>query len=349
MGNYTMSRFSLMVKTYVAMALALVVMGCSTSNSQAPQFNTALAKHPDTWAATHWVNYNQNKAQCTPCHGSATDPTSTGGQSGINCFSCHAQQTPVVFAPQHPAGWANVGNTPFHGATAKQAASLTGGFAHCAACHGTVYNNADGTTVSCMACHTKAPHPDAPWDGTTASGTIHSNTDPSNATECAKCHTAGANSTIPFLTPAPAGTAPGCFNNTLCHGNIQGHNATWAQPAQHGLLGAMAAPDPANAKGFLACQVCHGADYASGPYTPCFSCHQQGAPHPTGIPAITATINHGLTDQGNAAVCFTCHASGKNFRQPVVGTPAPNAQPGCNNSTMCHGVIPPTTPSQILW
>jgi hypothetical protein len=39
-----------------------------------------------------------------------------------------------------------------------------------------------------------------------------------NAPECYKCHANGANFTGTKPTPPPAGTAPGCFNNTMCHG-----------------------------------------------------------------------------------------------------------------------------------
>jgi len=46
----------------------------------------------------------------------------------------------------------------------------------------------------------------------------HVETDIGNAPECAKCHLGGNNSTLKPLTTPPAGTAPGCFNNTLCHG-----------------------------------------------------------------------------------------------------------------------------------
>jgi hypothetical protein len=317
-----------MVRTTVAMAFALLVLGCGSSNSQAPDLN-AQGNHPANWVDTHWVTFNQNKAQCTACHGSYTIAAASGGISGVTCFQCHHSN-----GPMHPVatGW----DLPAqHGATAKAAASLTGGFAHCAACHGALDNNADGTTESCMTCHTKAPHPDAPWDGTTASGTIHSNTDPSNAPECAKCHTAGANSTLAFLTPAPAGTAPGCFNNTLCHGNIQGHNSTWALPGNHGLLGAMAAPSATT--GFLACQTCHGANYANGPYFPtCFTCHTKGAPHPDKPWSGASPINHAQTDPGNAPVCFTCHANGNNSDLKPAAPPAPGAQPGCLNNTLCH-------------
>lgn len=93
------------------------------------------------------------------------------------------------------------------------------GFAHCAKCHGDDY--AGGLSgVSCTSCHTKAPHPDKPWDGTSASKVNHTLVSYQNAPECYKCHAAGAHSSLVPTTPAAAGTEPGCFNNTMCHGDF---------------------------------------------------------------------------------------------------------------------------------
>ena len=96
--------------------------------------------------------------------------------------------------------------------------SATAGFAYCAKCHGSTYDNPVGTTPSCKSCHTKAPHPDKPWVGTSIALANHVFTNVGNAPECYKCHKDGANSALKPTTPAPLGTAPGCFNNTMCHG-----------------------------------------------------------------------------------------------------------------------------------
>jgi hypothetical protein len=131
----------------------------------------------------------------------------------VSCFGCHPNGV------NHPAGWADPMQ---HGRGGAQLAVNTtdkfamAGFARCAKCHGTTFDN--GPATSCKTCHTKAPHPSRPWTGTTLAQPNHTQTDVSNAPECAKCHTAGANSTMKPLVTPPAGTAPGCFNETLCHG-----------------------------------------------------------------------------------------------------------------------------------
>ena len=219
-----MSRIGWLAGTIVTAALAVVMLGCTKGRSDGPQLN-AQGKHPSGWTDTHYVAFNKDKNSCAPCHGSYVDP-SVKGTTGIDCFTCHAQQNPPVYAPLHPAGYEQPGNNPFHGATAKQAPSKSGGFSHCAECHGPALDNADNTTVSCMACHTKAPHPGKPWHGPT--GSNHANTDEGNAAMCASCHSNGANldpANMPFRSTAPAGSAPGCFNNTLCHDNAP---ATWS-------------------------------------------------------------------------------------------------------------------------
>ncbi len=59
----------------------------------------------------------------------------------------------------------------------------------------------------------------APWFDATGTDVTHTNTDPANAAVCALCHTHGRNLRIPILTHYATGT-PGCFNSTLCHGNV---------------------------------------------------------------------------------------------------------------------------------
>lgn len=203
-----MSRINLMVKTYFVMAVALLVWGCTTSNTQAPQFNPTTGQHPADWRQTHWAEFTKNPDQCKVCHGSTTDPALAGGTSKVSCFTCHPGGV------HHPAGW---GAPDQHGAIVKAAPGDRSGLAYCTKCHGT--QSGGGLTYpSCVACHTTAPHPARPWYGTTASGTNHNTTDPANAPECYKCHANGAHSTIQPANPAPAGTPPGCTNATMCHG-----------------------------------------------------------------------------------------------------------------------------------
>ncbi len=204
-----MSRMKWMAGSGLAVALVLLTLGCAGKASKAAPFDEAKGEHPATWIQTHWAEYVKSPDQCRSCHGSTSDPAQAGGISKVSCFTCHT-------AVNHPAGWAD----PIqHGRAAKQMPSTNPiamvGFAHCAKCHGDNYSN--GLAISCKACHTKAPHPDKPWHGTTASGTNHVFADEANAPECFKCHAAGANSTLKPLTTPPAGTAPGCLNDTMCH------------------------------------------------------------------------------------------------------------------------------------
>ena len=206
----------LIVRTCLAAVAALVIWGCATGAPQAPQSNPITGQHPATWAQTHFAEYVKNPDSCKPCHGSTTDPAAAGGTSKVSCFGCHHPN-----GPHHPAGWAAGAS---HGRAAAQSApnGTTGmdakGFASCTPCHGTDYTAAIGIAPSCRTCHTTAPHPAKPWiDGSSSLKPNHDKTDQSNAAECAKCHTRGANSTLVLLNPAPAGTSPSCFNGTLCH------------------------------------------------------------------------------------------------------------------------------------
>ncbi len=193
---------------------------------------------------------------------------------------------------------------------------------------------------TCFTCHTTAPHPPLPWHNSpTENGMNHATTDPSNAAECAKCHLDGNNLSADikqFLVPAPAGTAPGCFNNTLCHGDNPGHIYQWALPQNHGIA-AMSLPGPTT--GFAYCVTCHDYTDASGAGPSCEACHTT-APHPPAAawtnPADTNN-SHEFTNQGNAPECAKCHTGGANSSlQPSPPAPAGTA-PGCFNNTLCHG------------
>ncbi|MCE1228327.1 MAG: hypothetical protein LWX11_02380 [Firmicutes bacterium] len=205
-----MSRTKWMIGTCLAAAVALLGLACtSTTRDNAPQFNAQKGQHPAGWMTTHWEDYSKNPAQCTPCHGSSVDASQGAGTSGISCFKCHPS------GAGHPAGWSVASQ---HGRLGAQAAPGMGkGFATCAKCHGADYKGS-GQAVSCMSCHVSAPHPAKPWNGATASLPNHTQTNINNASECANCHAGGANSTMRPNPPAANGTAPGCFNNTLCHG-----------------------------------------------------------------------------------------------------------------------------------
>jgi hypothetical protein len=210
MGN-PMSKARLMTRGFFAVALAVLAWGCSESRTAAPQLNATTGQHPAGWMESHWAEYVKTPDQCRTCHGSTSDPAAAGGVSKVSCFTCHAQGV------DHPTGWA-VGSQ--HGRRGAQLApnatdaKVMAGFAHCAKCHGDTYSG--GVASSCKACHAKAPHPDRPWLGNAVALANHDKTDIGNASECAKCHTNGANSTRVPAAP-PTTTTPGCYNNTLCH------------------------------------------------------------------------------------------------------------------------------------
>ncbi len=254
------------------------------------------------------------------------------GLLGLIAFSsgCSESQSTgsQIFNPdtgRHITGW---GSPAVHGVSAK---SYSDGFSSCQECHGSNY--AGGiSSVSCSSCHgVNAPHAPAPWRGGTYT---HTTTDEGNAPVCAQCHANGANSSRHPATPAPAGTAAGCFNNTLCHA-AAGHPTGWDSPSVHG-VSAKAAPNPATTSGFSACQECHGSNFSGGTAnTACSSCHGGSAPHPTTW--VTGTYTHTNTNTANATVCALCHTNGANS---PIAPPSPPATagtaPGCFNSTLCH-------------
>jgi hypothetical protein len=203
----TMSTGKQMVRILFVLAFALLSWGCSSSsNEKAAKFENGA--HPQNWQATHYVEYAKSPAQCVTCHGSTTDRSGAGGIAKVSCFSCHPD------GPGHSPGWAAGLKHGRLGAMATPAAKA--GFAYCFKCHGNNLN-AGLTATSCLACHTTSPHPGRPWSNIDAGKSVHYATDPGNVPECFKCHANGANSTVKPVTPAPAGTPPGCFNNTLCH------------------------------------------------------------------------------------------------------------------------------------
>ena len=200
-------------------AATLLVLGCSGSSAGVPESSTSISAHPSTWIQDHWTAYLQNPTSCTACHGSTVDQSAAGGISKVSCFGCHHPN-----GPHHAAGWFDPATGGAHGRQGAQAAPngqfgfLGTGFAACMTCHGTGFANPVGVTPSCMACHTHAPHPDKPWsNGADPTQPTHDQTDQGNVPVCAQCHLNGANSDLKPSAPAPAGTAPGCFNGTLCH------------------------------------------------------------------------------------------------------------------------------------
>jgi predicted CxxxxCH...CXXCH cytochrome family protein len=307
---------------YLLLFGALFAAGCSTSNDN-PGLNLvdAQGNHPAGFLSTHPGFAVSDISQCTSCHGSDL----TGGIAKTSCFlsACHHGTKP---------NWADPAQ---HGASAKRAPGASG-FASCQICHGNDFAGG-GSGESCFTCHVTAPHPRAPWR--TAGGTNHDNTNTANAPVCAACHFPGSpnNPAGHPSTPAPAGTPPGCFNNTLCHGaggapHILG--ATWRDPTSAAFHGLTAKAD------LLFCQSCHGTpgtilfDGGVAP-TKCSTCHTAAKAHPTTwyqapvatFPGYVASHRNSL-NQGTA--CSICH----DFTQ---GRTAPNpAAPSCFSATYAN-------------
>jgi len=210
-----MSRIKLMMGSCFAIVLALLVWGCAGTAGKTVPFDTISGQHPTNWLQVHYTEYIKSPDQCRNCHGSTTDPALAGGIAKVSCFTCHT-------AVNHPANWADHTQHGRQGvqlapvATNDTTAPVMAGLAHCAKCHGSDYLGGI-TGVSCKACHTKAPHPDKPWNGQNAGVVTHYMTDQANAPACFACHAFGANFTGTLLNPAPPTTAPGCFNATMCH------------------------------------------------------------------------------------------------------------------------------------
>jgi len=280
----------------LAAALSLLVMvlsGCGDENSQAT-LDPITGKHPADWVATHWVdlqNTNLNNSTCTQCHGADL----LGGISKVSCFStaigaqnCHAGGP----GDGHGSEWAQPSQHGLLGAMATPAVSA--GFAYCTKCHGFNFNN--GNAVSCFSCHTTAPHPPKPWHGTTSTGSNHVFTDPGNAGQCAKCHLGGANlTTLPPPPAQPAGTAPGCFNNTLCHSS--NHIAGWTDPTSANFQSNTAKA------GTTSCTLCHGATLDGGTAPSCSSTDSS-----SGLKCHSSAKPIGVNITG----CVSCHGNPPN-------------------------------------
>lgn len=289
--------------------------------------------------SNHTTTHPGNAPVCAQCHTNGSNSslkplTPVPPGTAPNCFNntlCHGPRG------EHPSGWSNPDQ---HGVSAKAQPDGASGFSYCQICHGNNFagGNVQVTCFSNNACHqVAAPHPPKPWRGGTRT---HTNTHPENAVVCATCHINGANSSFSPSVPAPPGTIPGCFNSTLCHGARPAHPDGWENPDQHGVTAKAA---PGSTSGFSNCQICHGNDFGGGNVQiTCLSnsaCHRVAAPH-SPKPWRGGTRTHTTTDTGNAPACARCHTNGANSSL-TPSTPAPpGTQPGCFNSTLCHGPRP---------
>jgi len=334
----------------LSLMLGLFVSGCSSGTGTSGAglgLVDSQGNHPVSFMSAHPSFAVSNAEQCKPCHGDDL----TGGIAKISCFTavCHHNTIPT---------WSNFDS---HGAAAKRAPGSSG-FQSCQICHGNGFSAKLGTSgQNCFDCHgVPAPHPSGAWRDANTNNPTHTNTDAANAAVCAACHFPGSpiNPAGFPSAPAPPGTLPGCFNSTLCHGQVGAPHPTggaWvtvspaAQPH-----GNDAKTVPGATTGFAYCQACHGAgtDFAGGSSgISCYTagCHGTNAPHPSAWRTGDSYL-HTSTDEGNTSVCAFCHANGANSPIAPPSPPAPaGTTPGCFNSTLCHGQVGAPHPTGGAW
>jgi predicted CxxxxCH...CXXCH cytochrome family protein len=260
------------------LTLLLVSFGCGGNTSDTSKTAYYGHYHAADWIITHPAAGISGINDCKTCH--ETTVLKQGGPAP-SCMTadCHHVQV------------ANWKDGTIHGSRAKTGLGATGGsFASCQVCHGADFKGA-GTGVSCASCHlVNAPHPPRPW--LSQAGFTHTTTDPSNAPACIQCHFPGSpnNPANHPEVPAAAGTAPGCFNNTMCHGgnSVGLHSSSFLLTVHPTTI----------QSGFSAsCSTCHAASGSNpGSAAPsCSVCHTTGSP---------------LAAGDGPGTCLSCHSPG---------------------------------------
>ncbi|NIS76831.1 MAG: hypothetical protein GTO00_04245, partial [Deltaproteobacteria bacterium] len=215
----------------------------------------------------------------------------------------------VIFDPEgggHTSSWIFT-----HPAAAEQDTSS------CTSCHGDDL----GGGISGVSCMTSACHHDPIPDWLSS----HPVSALPQASSCTVCH---------------GSDLAGGFSNVSCLNSACHHDPipNWAFPPAAGASpehGASAKRAP-GASGFESCQVCHGKEFAGGVSgVDCFLCHP-GSPHPNDWLPGDALV-HTTTDESNAPVCALCHFNEPGFGAHDPVDPPPGSEPGCFNSTLCHG------------
>jgi predicted CxxxxCH...CXXCH cytochrome family protein len=319
---------NLLVSGLLLVLLVLTGLGCGKGAGQGTDLGPGY-HHPSGWLSDHPAQALADVNACLLCH--STNVLKVG--SGIpNCMTaaCHHGTLP---------GYALPG---LHGLQAKQAPGpVGGGMAACQLCHGQDFAGGSATTA-CATCHkVPAPHPPKPWHN--PAGSNHASTDPSNGPLCAQCHFPGA-SANPLghpAAPAPAGTAPGCFSNTECHGPAAAPHALgslWKDPTSSAFHGLEAKKD------LLYCQSCHGTpgstrfDGGAAP-TKCTTCHAAARAHSTvwsaqGVTSFPGYVASHRTAQNRDNACPVCHDYSKGRTAPDPA--APSCFANSVNAVACH-------------
>ncbi len=308
--------------------VSLGLLACGGGSKNASVVDYFGFYHPPKWVTDHPGQAVAKLNACLQCH--STSVISVG--SGVpNCQTsgCHHTTLP------------GFQNADIHGARAMHAANTAGGsLVSCQICHGSDFKGGE-SNVSCGSCHgVPAPHPAKPWLGGTLS---HANTDPSNAPVCAKCHFPGSASNPAGhpAVPAAAGTAPGCFNNTMCHGDAGAPHALgaiWKDPTSAAFHGIEAK------KNLTYCQACHGTPgttkFDGGiTTTACSACHTAAKAHSFPWSAAPVVSFPGyVASHRNAGkyttACAVCHdvTKGRTAPDPT----APSCFSASFNATGCH-------------
>ncbi len=305
-----------------ALLSVFVLIGCGSGKA------SSVAQYYGDYHPAGWINAHGGQAvagvdACTKCHEISILKVGSGVPTCLTT-GCHHQSIPGFADPA------------LHGVRAKMAADATtgGSLVSCQICHGKDFSGGPSANA-CSACHgVSAPHPPKPWRTSGGSVYSHTTTDPSNAAVCAQCHYPGSanNPAGHPSSPAPAGTQPGCYNATLCHGaNTVPHpvpfltGQTDSKSNGHMTVTAAAfAADCATCHAYSGssplasaplCNVCHKAadPTVSGTNAgTCLSCHTGTAGLPNGpggssFPSIAgAHVKHMAL--ATALTCDTCHA-----------------------------------------
>ncbi len=280
--------------------LSLAFLGCGGVKS-----TSGVAQYYGNYHKTGWITEHPGQAvlgvgACTKCHEISIIKVGSGVPTCMTT-GCHHQSTPGYADPA------------IHGVRAKMAVNVISGgsLTSCQICHGTNFSGG-ASANTCFTCHgVNAPHPPKPWNAGAVTWT-HSSTDPSNAAVCAQCHYPGSlnNPAGHPSTPAPAGTQPGCYNATLCHGaNTAPHPVPFLKgqtdTSGNGHLTVTAGAFTAD------CATCHAysgtSPKAGAPL--CNVCHQLADPTTAG------------TDAGT---CRSCHAGTAGLPSGPGGTSFPS-------------------------
>jgi predicted CxxxxCH...CXXCH cytochrome family protein len=303
---------------------ALVSLGCGSSKDAVG----GIAQYYGNYHKTGWISEHAGQAvagvdACTKCHEISIIKVGSGVPTCMTT-GCHHQLTPGFADPV------------VHGVRAKMAANaITGGsLVSCQICHAKGFTGG-GSANACSSCHgVVAPHPPKPWRIMPGSVWTHTTADPSNAAVCAQCHFVGSpNNPVGHpATPAPAGTQPGCYNATLCHG---------ANTAPHAVPFLLGQTD-SSGNGHLNVTA---AAFASD----CATCHAYSGTSPTSS-APLCNVCHQLANPisagTNAGTCKSCHTGTAGLPTGPGGTAYPSiagahvkhmALPTALSCDTCHG------------